>query len=147
MTNAEFREVLEDRTAQYAVEVFKYLRERPYDVSTKVIAHQLGKSASSIGANYHEANRSESCDDFVHKVAIAVKEANESCYWFKVHCEIMKFHWFKTSSSSIILRCLLNGKNSRIKDFMVRRITVMTPNRRTHTSTTSLKPLYLLGAA
>ena len=56
VTNAEFREVLEDRTAKYAVEVFKYLRERPYDVSTKVIAHQLGKSASSIGANYHEAN-------------------------------------------------------------------------------------------
>ena len=84
MTNAEFREVLEDRTAKYAVEVFKYLRELPYDVSTKVIAHQRGKSASSIGANYHEANRSESRDDFVHKVAIAVKEANESCYWFKV---------------------------------------------------------------
>ena len=84
MTNAEFREVMEERTAKYAVEVFKYLRERPYDVSTKVIAHQLGKSASSIGANYHEANRSESRDDFVHKVAIAVNEANESCYWFKV---------------------------------------------------------------
>ena len=82
--NAEFREVLEERTAQYAVEVFKYLRELPYDVSIKVIAHQLGKSASSIGANYHEANRSESRDDFVHKVAIAVKEANESCYWFKM---------------------------------------------------------------
>ena len=84
MTNAEFREVLEDRTAKYAVEVFKYLRELPYDVSTKVIAHQLGKSASSIGANYHEANRSESRDDFFHKISIAVKEANESCYWFKV---------------------------------------------------------------
>ena len=80
MTNAEFKEVLEDRTAKYAVAVFKYLRELPYDVSTKVIAHQLGKSASSIGANYHDANRSESRDDFVHKVAIAVKEANESCY-------------------------------------------------------------------
>ena len=84
MTNAEFREALEDRTAKYAVDVFKYLRGLPYDVSTKVIAHQLGKSASSIGANYHEANRSESREDFVHKVAIAVKEANESCYWFKV---------------------------------------------------------------
>ena len=84
LTNREFREGLEDRTARYAVEVFKYLRELPFDVSTKVIAYQLGKSASSIGANYHEANRSESRDDFAHKVAIAVKEANESCYWFKV---------------------------------------------------------------
>lgn len=84
MTNRDFRESLEERTARYAVEVFKYLRELPYDVSVKVIAHQLGKSASSIGANYHEANRAESRDDFAHKVAIAVKEANESCYWFKV---------------------------------------------------------------
>ena len=45
MTNAEFREVMEERTAKYAVEVFKYLRERPYDVSTKVVAHELGKTA------------------------------------------------------------------------------------------------------
>ena len=84
MTNREFREQLEDRTTQYAVAVFKYLQELPHDVSTKVIAYQLGKSASSIGANYHESNRSESRDDFVHKISIAVKEANESCYWFKV---------------------------------------------------------------
>ena len=84
MTNAEFRGQLEDRTTQYAVEVFRYLRELPHDVSTKVIAYQLGKSASSIGANYHEAIRSESRDDFAHKVAISVKEANESCYWFNV---------------------------------------------------------------
>lgn len=84
MTNRDFRESLEERTARYAVEVFKYLCELPYDVSIKVIAHQLGKSASSIGANYHEANRAESRDDFAHKVAIAVKEANENCYWFKV---------------------------------------------------------------
>ena len=62
---------------KYEVEVFKYLRERPYDVSTKVIAHQLGKSASSIGANKHEANRYERRDDFTHKDTIEVKNANE----------------------------------------------------------------------
>ena len=84
MTNREFREALEDRTAQYAVRVFKFLRALPYDVAVKVIANQLGKSASSIGANYHEANRSESRDDFVHKISIALKEANESLYWFRV---------------------------------------------------------------
>ena len=84
MTNREFREALEDRTAQYAVRVFKFLRALPYDVTVKVIANQLGKSASSVGANYHEANRAESRDDFVHKISIALKEANESLYWFKV---------------------------------------------------------------
>ena len=84
MTNREFREVLEDRTARYAVDVFKFLRSLPYDVSVKIISYQLGKSASSIGANYHEANRAEGRDDFVHKISIALKEANESLYLFKV---------------------------------------------------------------
>ena len=41
MTNAEFRESLEERTTKYAVEVFKYLRDLPYDVSTNVVAQQL----------------------------------------------------------------------------------------------------------
>ena len=76
MTNREFREVLEDRTARYAVDVFKFLRSLPCDVSVKIISYQFGKSASSIGANYHEANRAESKDDFVHKISIALKEAN-----------------------------------------------------------------------
>ncbi len=84
MTNAEFREVLERRATQFAVAVFRYLKTLTYDVSTKVIGYQLGKSASSIGANYYEANRAESKVDFVHKVSIALKEANETVYWLKV---------------------------------------------------------------
>ena len=84
MTNAEFREVLEGRATQFAVAVFRYLKTLTYDVSTKVIGYQLGKSASSIGANYYEANRAESKVDFVHKVSIALKEANETVYWLKV---------------------------------------------------------------
>ena len=84
MTNAEFRESLEGRTTEFAVNVFKLLRNLPYDISVKIISHQLGKSASSIGANYHEANRAESKVDFSHKLSIALKEANETVYWFKV---------------------------------------------------------------
>ena len=84
MTNAEFREVLEKRTTKFAIAVFKLLKDLPYDVSTKIISYQLGKSASSIGANYYEANRGESKEDFAHKVSIALKEANETVYWFRV---------------------------------------------------------------
>ena len=84
MTNAEFRDYLEERTTKFTIDVFKMLRKLPNDVSTRVIAYQLGKSASSIGANYHEANRVESHDDFKHKIAVALKEGNESGYWFRV---------------------------------------------------------------
>ena len=84
MNNVVFREKMEARTVQFAVDTLAFLRTVPYDVATKVIAFQLGKSASSIGANYHEANRAISRDDFAHKISISLKEANERVYWFKV---------------------------------------------------------------
>jgi len=42
------------------------------------------RSATAVGANYHEANRSESKADFVHKVALALKEAAETEYWLQL---------------------------------------------------------------
>ena len=84
MTNAEFRAQFELRTKHFAVDVLKMLDLLPKSNSTRIIAFQLGKSASSIGANYREACRAESKDDFGHKVQIALKEAAESCYWFEI---------------------------------------------------------------
>lgn len=46
-----------------------------------VFANQLLKSGTSIGANIREAQSSESRADFIHKLKIAAKEANETEYW------------------------------------------------------------------
>ena len=46
-----------------------------------VLANQLLKSGTSIGANVREAQSSESRADFIHKFKIAAKEANETEYW------------------------------------------------------------------
>jgi four helix bundle protein len=48
---------------------------------------QLLKSGTSIGANYREANRAESKADFIHKLAIAEKEASETVYWLELTTE------------------------------------------------------------
>ena len=50
---------------------------------------QLLRSATSIGANYREANLAESRRDFVHKIAIVEKEAAESLYWIELFEEAM----------------------------------------------------------
>ena len=84
MSNDEFREWLEKRTTAFSIATFKFLNKLPKDNASRVIAYQLGKSASSIGANYREANRAESREDFAHKLLVALKEANESAYWFEV---------------------------------------------------------------
>ena len=46
-----------------------------------VVANQLLKSGTSIGANLHEAQNAESKADFIHKVKIAAKELEETKYW------------------------------------------------------------------
>ena len=51
-----------------------------------VIAHQLLKSGTSIGANAMEAQNAESKADFIHKIKIAAKEAEETQYWLRL-CE------------------------------------------------------------
>ena len=88
MRPEEFRHWLEQRTRKFAVCVFRFLDSLPVAVSSKVIAYQLGKSASSIGANYREATRAESREDFSHKVSIALKEAAESVYWLEILCDL-----------------------------------------------------------
>jgi len=54
-----------------------------------VVSNQLLKSGTSIGANVFEAQHAESRLDFIHKMKIALKEANESLYWLML-CEKMK---------------------------------------------------------
>ena len=54
-----------------------------------VIARQLLKSGTSIGANIHEAQNAESKIDFIHKMKIAAKEADETEYWLTL-CEMSK---------------------------------------------------------
>ncbi len=46
-----------------------------------VVAKQILKSGTSIGANIHEAQNAESKHDFIHKLKIAAKEADETAYW------------------------------------------------------------------
>lgn len=59
----------------------KFLREQQHEYNN---SDQIQRSGTSIGANYTEACDAESKADFVHKLQIALKEANETIYWLKV---------------------------------------------------------------
>ncbi len=54
------------------------------DKKEYVLSKQVLRSATSIGANVHEAVGSESKKDFIHKLGIAVKEARETSYWLNL---------------------------------------------------------------
>jgi len=75
---------IRERTFQFAVRVIRAVRRLPQDSATRVVAHQLVKSATSVGANVAEADGAESPRDFIHKASISRKEARESHYWLRV---------------------------------------------------------------
>jgi four helix bundle protein len=75
---------IRERTFQFAIRVIRAVRRLPKDPATRVVAHQLIKSATSVGANVEEADGAESPRDFIHKTSISRKEASESRYWLRV---------------------------------------------------------------
>ncbi|MDD5467792.1 MAG: four helix bundle protein [Anaerolineales bacterium] len=75
---------LEKRTKDFAIMIVRFVSGIMKDPVHGVIARQLLKSGTSIGANYREANRAESYGDFIHKISIVVKEAAETQYWLEI---------------------------------------------------------------
>jgi four helix bundle protein len=78
---------LEARTKRFALSVIELVGKLDRAKASDLIGYQLLKSGTSIGANYREANRAQSHDDFVHKVAICEKEAAETEYWLELAVE------------------------------------------------------------
>ena len=68
------------KTFDFAKKVVQYT-EKLEAQKRFVIANQLLKSGTSIGANIKEAQSAESKADFIHKVKIAMKEADETEFW------------------------------------------------------------------
>ncbi len=75
---------LEERTAKFGEEVIDLCRGIQQGVITKPIIVQLIRSATSIGANYMEANAASSKRDFRNKIFICKKEAQETKHWLRM---------------------------------------------------------------
>ena len=80
----EKQKLIQEKCIDFAVKVDalrKNLNKNHHEYNK---ADQVDRSASAIGANYREAVHAESEADYVHKLGIAQKEANETIYWLKV---------------------------------------------------------------
>jgi len=75
--------VIKEKSFDFAlriVKLYKYLQEKKEFVLSK----QLLRSGTAVGALVREAEQAESKKDFIHKMAIALKEANEMQYWLEL---------------------------------------------------------------
>jgi len=78
---------LEVRTKRFALSVIKLVGSLPRGMGSDILARQLLRSATSIGANYREANRGVSRADFANKIGTVHKEAAETQYWLELLIE------------------------------------------------------------
>jgi four helix bundle protein len=75
---------IRERSFEFAVRVLRAVRRLADDAASRVVAYQLVKAATSVGANVEEADGAESKRDFVHKLSIARKETRETRYWIRM---------------------------------------------------------------
>jgi four helix bundle protein len=69
------------RTKEFALQTIRMLQLIPFSTTSSILSRQLIRSATSVGANYRSALRAKSKADFIAKLAIALEESDECCYW------------------------------------------------------------------
>ena len=75
---------LEERTAKFGEAVIDFARKIPRDSVTSRLISQLVGAATSVGANYCEADDAVSKKDFLHKIGICKKEARETKFFLRM---------------------------------------------------------------
>ena len=78
---------MEQRKKRFALAVIKLVASLPRGAASDVLGRQILRSATSIGANYREANRAVSRPDFTNKIGTIQKEAAETQYWLELLIE------------------------------------------------------------
>ena len=85
--NSMTEKELKNRTRKFAVDILNFVDQLPTRRSAQIIANQLGRSASSIAANYRASCRSRSFAEFISKLGIVEEEADETYFWLDIITE------------------------------------------------------------
>ena len=111
---------LEERTAKFGEDVIDFIKSVKRNSLNDSILKQLIRSATSVGANYCEANNASSKQDFRNKIYICKKEVNETKYWFrmltKTNPEVKNSArklWQEAQELNLIFQKIVNSLNKK----------------------------------
>ncbi len=104
--------VLHDKSLLFAVRIVNFYKHLSNNKSEFVLSKQILRSGTSIGANIRESKNAESDSDYVHKLSIALKEADETQYWLEV--------------LSIITNSEFDSMNNDVKEIIALLTTIIT---------------------
>jgi len=111
---------LVERTAGFGEAVIVFAQTLEKNVINLPLISQIIRAATSIGANYMEADAAESKKDFEHKIGIARKEAKETMHWLRMlakanpaHQQQCRILWKESQELVFIFSSILNGSRSK----------------------------------
>ena len=111
---------LVELSMDFSVDIINLVKHLKANHET-IIANQIGRSGTSIGANIHEAQYAQGKKDFVSKLEIALKEASETGYWLELlfRTNYIDEQTFKSLSSQCAhLRVMLISSCKTVKQNM-----------------------------
>ena len=123
MNEMEGKYNLEARTMKFSEDIIVFARILEKDIVTVPLIKQLIRSATSIGANYCEANGASSKKDFKNKIHICKKEAKETKYWLHLiakaspeNAEKCRKYWKEAHELTMIFSKIIITMNSAKKN-------------------------------
>jgi four helix bundle protein len=83
---------IKKRTFNFAIASIRFCYSLQESEKEYILSKQLIRSSTSVGANIRESRHAQSTKDFIHKLSIAQKECDETCYWLEIIEEIFNDH-------------------------------------------------------
>ncbi|OGZ72479.1 MAG: four helix bundle protein [Candidatus Staskawiczbacteria bacterium RIFCSPLOWO2_01_FULL_38_12b] len=125
MTNIKDKKFdLEDRTAKFGENIIDFSKKIKSTPITMSLISQLVRSATSIGANYCEADCAETKKDFEHKIGICKKESKESRHWVRMVARAIpelsheaRIYWKEANELNLIFSAIV--RKSREKNLSI----------------------------
>lgn len=114
---------LEKRTRDFSKDIIRcLLKIKPNEINRNIVS-QLSRSATSVGANYCEANGASSKKDFRNKIFICRKEIQETKYWIEMLAEAnpsnkdsFKNLWKEAHELTLIFNKISSSLKEKLKD-------------------------------
>jgi four helix bundle protein len=115
--NAERRFDLEERTAKFGEAVIVFAKRVPVGPVTEPLIRQLVRAATSVGANYCEADDAGSRKEFRYRISICKRESRESKHWLRMiaaaapeHKEEARKLWTEAKELNLIFSAIYRGR-------------------------------------
>lgn len=111
---------LENRTARFGEAMIDFAKRIPVTLVTEPLIGQLVRAATSIGANYCEADDAGSKKEFRYRISICKRESRESKHWLRMIAaaapdlkDEARRHWQEAKELHLIFAAIFRGKRPR----------------------------------